>query len=295
MFENLAVFPLFGGNGCDIGYRLLDDALGDESASVTEVSESGRVPELAFENRGTDPVLLLDGEELVGAKQNRVLNLTILAPANATITIPVTCVEAGRWAWKSRKFSSAGRAQYAGLRSRKMIQVSASMSEDGAARSDQDDMWDEIVVKMRRMDAPSGTAAMADIYERYRAPLESYVGAFTAAKDQAGAVFAVNGEVRGLELFDRPETFGRQLKKLLQSWGLDAIDFPDGNGKAADAAAAADLIRQAAGLEGRAYPATGLGTDLRLEGGDLSGAALVVGSRVVHLCAFRVDENKLRH
>jgi hypothetical protein len=26
-------------------------------------------------------VLLLDGEELVGAKQNRVLNLTVLAPA----------------------------------------------------------------------------------------------------------------------------------------------------------------------------------------------------------------------
>jgi hypothetical protein len=40
---------------------------------------------------------LLDGEELIGAKQNRALNLTILAPAKQVIVIPVSCVEAGRW------------------------------------------------------------------------------------------------------------------------------------------------------------------------------------------------------
>jgi hypothetical protein len=39
------------------------------------------VPQLLFINDAMRPVLLLDGEELVGAKQNRVLNLTVLAPA----------------------------------------------------------------------------------------------------------------------------------------------------------------------------------------------------------------------
>jgi hypothetical protein len=45
------------------------------------VSEGGSVPHLLFINDAMRPVLLLDGEELVGAKQNRVLNLTVLAAA----------------------------------------------------------------------------------------------------------------------------------------------------------------------------------------------------------------------
>jgi len=45
---------------------------------ITEVSAGGRVPELAFENSSDETVLLVDGDELVGAKQNRVVNLSIL-------------------------------------------------------------------------------------------------------------------------------------------------------------------------------------------------------------------------
>ncbi len=75
------------------GYTTLDDALAQGCAEITEVSDQGRVPELRFLNTGDKPILLLDGEELVGAKQNRVLNLTILAPADDAIMIPVTCVE----------------------------------------------------------------------------------------------------------------------------------------------------------------------------------------------------------
>jgi hypothetical protein len=55
-------------------------------------------------NRGPEPVLIIDGEELVGAKQNRVVNLTILVAAQSALTIPVSCVEAGRWTARSRAF-----------------------------------------------------------------------------------------------------------------------------------------------------------------------------------------------
>ena len=52
-------------------------------------------------NRGPKPTLIIDGEELVGAKQNRVVNLTILVAAESELIIPVSCVEAGRWRAKS--------------------------------------------------------------------------------------------------------------------------------------------------------------------------------------------------
>ena len=92
-----------GGQHRHAGAEALDAGL----ARVEEVSEGGSVPELRFTNSAAMPILIVDGEELVGAKQNRVANLTILAPAKTTIRIPVSCVEAGRWRY-SRDSLPAG-------------------------------------------------------------------------------------------------------------------------------------------------------------------------------------------
>jgi len=42
---------------------------------------------------GDLPLLLLDGEQLVGAKQNWIMNMTVLVAAHTAVTIPVSCVE----------------------------------------------------------------------------------------------------------------------------------------------------------------------------------------------------------
>jgi hypothetical protein len=62
---------------------------------ITEVDDEGSVPELRVTNLGGLPVLLLDGEQLVGAKQNRILNMTVLVAGSTEVTIPVSCVERG--------------------------------------------------------------------------------------------------------------------------------------------------------------------------------------------------------
>jgi hypothetical protein len=77
----LTVLPLLRPGTAEPGYLTLGEALARGLTRVTEVSEGGSVPQLLFINDAMRPVLLLDGEELVGAKQNRVLNLTVLAPA----------------------------------------------------------------------------------------------------------------------------------------------------------------------------------------------------------------------
>jgi hypothetical protein len=69
----------------------------------------------------------VDGDELVGAKQNRILNLTILVGGEQKLVIPVTCVEQGRWRYRNPEFASAGRALFAKARARKMSQVTESM------------------------------------------------------------------------------------------------------------------------------------------------------------------------
>ena len=61
--------------------KSLEEALADGTVKVTEVSAAGHVPELRVKNSGATPVLILDGEELVGAKQNRIVNVTVLGAA----------------------------------------------------------------------------------------------------------------------------------------------------------------------------------------------------------------------
>ena len=154
------------------------------------------MPELLVKNAAKKPVLILDGEELVGAKQNRIVNLTILVAAEQTLHIPVSCVEAGRWARRSREFAAAGRAHYATGRARKLEQVSCAMHAFGTREADQGDVWQNIDAKSRRMKAGSATHAAAAMYERSRSKLDAFLEELEAVPRQAGAVFTINGSHR---------------------------------------------------------------------------------------------------
>ena len=84
-FRNLTVFPVFA-RAVAPDYVTLDEALAGKFARVTEVSEGGSVPELKLVNDSDNSVFLMEGEELVGAKQNRVLNTSVLIAARSKVT-----------------------------------------------------------------------------------------------------------------------------------------------------------------------------------------------------------------
>lgn len=88
--RNLAIFPLLSSYAIGLDYIMLDEALSEELIEVVEVSEEGTVPELKVVNKSPCMILILDGEELVGAKQNRIVNTTILIQEKTTTVIPVS-------------------------------------------------------------------------------------------------------------------------------------------------------------------------------------------------------------
>lgn len=293
-FETLTMWPLLGEDAVDAPYFTLDEALAQGLLTVTEVSEQGRVPELSVVNQAERRVLLVDGEELVGAKQNRVINLTILVPASKTTVIPVSCVEAGRWARRSHAFGSSPRVHYASGRARKTSQVSLAMAAFGEHRADQADVWADIAAKSDRLGARSETDAMSMMYEAHHTSLEEYVRALPPRDRQRGAVFVVAEGVMGVDLFDRAQTFARLQPKLVRSFALDAID------RVADEEHPGDPNRHAPiGSQGvrrfleavvvsraEEFVAVGEGRDVRLTGPQVAGAALVAEGTVVHMHAF---------
>jgi hypothetical protein len=228
-FRNLTLFPLFGSGMTkpEPDYLLAEAAIAAGLARVTEINNGGSVPELRFENTADKGVLLLDGEELIGAKQNRVVNLTILVPARTAIVIPVACVEAGRWHMNAPDLRPSERIMYSRGRAARAGHVTSSMRSSGLRRAVQSAVWDDIAGKAQRLDALSPTGAMSAVYERHALSVETYVRAFNCEEQQIGVGFAINGEPLGLDLFDNPVTLRTLLPKLVRSYALDALDAPD--------------------------------------------------------------------
>src|SRR5687768_15703769 len=82
--HNLTIFPLMDATALAVAdYLPFGLAQKAGHVRITEVSVSGSVPTLSVQTGGV-AVLLLDGEELIGAKQNRIVNLTILAAAKTS-------------------------------------------------------------------------------------------------------------------------------------------------------------------------------------------------------------------
>jgi hypothetical protein len=285
--RNLSVYPLRSeGKDAAAAYLVLDDALATGRFRITEVSESGSVPRLLAINDNGSPVFLLDGEELVGAKQNRVLNLSIMLGPKSRTEIPVSCVEAGRWQTESHAFRAAQRVQFAGGRAQKMDQVSRSLFLNGEATSDQVAIWDAISAKSARMRIASPTGAMAAMFENCRDDLRDYLDAIPTLDGQFGAVYAIGDSLVGLELFDSDATFKKLAAKLLASYALDAME-QKGLGEAPDASAVRAFVESVSAAARQPSAAVGIGQMVRLSANDLVGAALEVDGRCVHLVAFR--------
>lgn len=61
---NLSIYPLLSPEPLPQVYLTLDEALEQQLARVTELTQGGVVPELRFDNLSDRQVLLLDGEAL---------------------------------------------------------------------------------------------------------------------------------------------------------------------------------------------------------------------------------------
>lgn len=291
VFRNLTVFPLLKADDGRQDYLTLEQALEKESIRITEKGEHGQVPELVLINSGAACVLIIEGEELVGAKQNRIVNSTFLIPGKTEAVLPVSCVEQGRWRYQGSSFKSGGKMMFSSLRREHQQNVRESLRDAGEFRSDQSQVWESISEMSSRMDVDSPTDAMADMFESRGDELDSFVKSFQLIECQVGAIFAIDGRIFGLELFWHHDTFKQFFEKLMKSYALDALGSEKADGiKTVEPAKARQFIASAAGSRGEAHDSIGLGRNVRFESRSVSGAALVEGERVLHLSAFRKEK-----
>lgn len=292
--SNLTLVPLSGPRAGRVEYILSSEAIEAGVLTITEVSEDGSVPELLAVNEGAQLVLLLDGEELVGAKQNRIMNTSVLLRPGSRTRIPVSCVEQGRWRQTTRQFASGGYSPTV-LRQRKSKNVTRQLRETGQARSDQGDVWDSVEESMVSLGASSPTMAMSDAVRQRREAFEPYVSALEYPRGARGVMAAVNGKFAAADVFDRPETLECIWPRLITGYAMDAAAFKSaGRGKASrsfTARGARALLEHVGEIDCDVCPSVGVGKDWRFEADDVVGQGLVAKRACVHLSVFPNDDS----
>jgi hypothetical protein len=278
----LTVFPLFSPPDGTVEYLLSDEAMAAGSVTVEEVGEGGSVPNLLVKNGDGSRVLFLEGEELRGAKQNRVLNTSVLVAARSTTTIPVSCVEQGRWRYRSRHFVSGGSHSSSKLRHFLKSSVSRSLQAGQGHLCDQGAVWEEVSRQSEALCCSSETGAMADTYEAYQARLAEFRERLKYVEGAAGVAVAVGKQVVALDLFDKPETCRKVWDRLLSGVVMDALEAgePEQRAEAADLEA---LLGRLRGSSWEPAPAVGEGQEYRSASDERTHAsALVCNGSVLH-------------
>jgi hypothetical protein len=254
----------------------LDEARAAGGLLVTERDQAA-VSGLVIENRGPLHVLLLAGEILQGGKQNRIVVEDVLVPPRSgPLTLPVYCVEQGRWQGAGSQFTTRETLAAPRLRE-KMLE-----------RSDQREVWAEVDRYARHAAAPSATASYQAIPDKpevqaQQKDVETAIGRKIAPGAQGAALF-VGETLAGLDLFQDGSLFAREWSKLLRASTIEAygrtIADPD---ERRLRASLDELVKSAGGAAGSVRRGVGAGWLVEIRMSRARGSALVAESQVVHV------------
>jgi hypothetical protein len=282
----LHIFPLQGDTHAEQDISLLEGALQAGTLHIEELHEAGSVLELRVVNEGSSRVLILEGDRLIGTKQNRVVNSSVLVAAGSDLTLPVSCIECGRWSYRSQAFSPGTGSPHFALRPLETRSVHDSLRRGRGHKSYQGAAWREAHRKARLLAAASPTHALQYSQSRPSEKLDAFEKlARDLPEGTSGVVVAIGERLVLLEVLAGPCTFARVFRKLLSGYALESVglDRPYGT---PDPQSVRSFIEAVATAAHEGHQAVGSGWDVRFEDVGISGYALIGERGVLHAAAF---------
>ena len=228
--DGVSFVPVRGAWGAPPGYLLLKEALASGKFTISEVSGAGSVPHLLATNNLDIPVLLMEGEEVIGGKQNRILNTTVLVAAHAKVTLPVSCVERGRWNHASTTHTHSGRIIDKEIRFHKIADMAANPQARRQHRSDQNLVWQYVDKRLKEERLVSMTDAAYEIYAKRREELMGWKSELTLYDDQFGFAVLNGTSLIGIELLVPAQKFKAQFDTLIDSYLIELNQLPPATG-----------------------------------------------------------------
>ena len=267
--------------------ELLEEAQEGGRALIEELDRDGSVNVVVVKNEGGTLLLLIDGEQIIGAKQNRTINASFLVPPGESAQIPVSCVEKNRWSYKSERFAGSGRTVVGSVRKAKLQRVSKSVVSGAGYDAKQGEVWDDVDKYLERTCISSPTSALADAEEARSSIVEDRIHSLVPIDDQVGFAAVRGDELLGIDLMGSAGLYQRAWRKLVR--GV-LVDVYEGESRQADPIAvvnrALDAVRSASIVR---HDAPGCGQTLATDSDKVAFTAIAHDGHIYHAAIAPAD------
>jgi hypothetical protein len=287
--ENMSIVQLATSGQDSFDYVACGKAITDKLIEVKELSESGSVNTIFVLNNSDQFVFMMDGDILAGAKQNRVVNVSILLAPRSKTQIPVSCVEQGRWKHTSAAFRGTDYAAPTFLRAGKADQVRESLKKKRGFASDQGDIWGSVADYQRLHQVDSKTSNLSDIFEEKADEFTQLIARFAADKNANGFAVFFGKTLASIDIFNRRKVYQEYFPKLLRGAAFEASTVKPAKEALTEAEARYRSLEFLDAVEQQHFDeqnGVGVGLDRRFKSLDSMGFQLVYHSHLIHLAAF---------
>ena len=224
--EKLRLYPIianetFRATNKDIGKAVpMNKALQDGRLKINEHADGATVNTLQAVNTSQDTIYLMQGEVIVGGKQDRMLANDVLVAPGATMDIAAFCVEHGRWSGKGDGKSFTGTVGV----------VAQDVRKVAAVEKEQEMVWDKVAYNVSMNAAPAPTGSYADMlddkeYQAQRAAYRERLKGLPVACSGIVGVVAVSGnKVVGCDVFANEALFTQAYTQLIDAYIAEALN-----------------------------------------------------------------------
>ena len=221
--SNIQIAQINRVDSCSINIIAFHDVYRDSLIQINEVSEEGHVNKILLKNNSDKFVFIMDGDIILGAKQNRVFNTSMLIGPNKEYYLSVSCIEKNRWQKSSSSFRPANFLSHKSLRKKKID----SYYKRGSYN--QNEVWDEVSNLNKRYNQRSKTSSHTILYESKKHLVDNLKNKFEINPNAKGLAYFINGDLQGIEMFYNDSIYKSYYLPLVSSICLEGILNSDKN------------------------------------------------------------------
>lgn len=258
---------------------------------VREVNDSGSVNNLIVLNSSEYFIFFSDGDILAGAKQNRVLNSSVLLAPHSKTSIPVSCVEQGRWHHISPNFKTTDYSAPVRLRASKSESVNENLRCEMGFAAEQGMVWNEVSDYHSRHNISSNTKNLSDMYDIKKNDFDSFINSFSSVSEANGIAVFVNKNLLLIEAFNRTAIFNEYFKKILRGVAAEAFYLKSENTTMPDTELRFKIeshFDEIEKLPKQVYRSVGVGIDQRFSSQTNTGSTLEYQDHLIHFTSLQI-------
>ncbi len=221
-YGNCTLVQLEVSHGSEFAFRPGGPEITSGGLIISEAGGNGIVGKLIAVNNTDSFLLLTDADVLAGAKQNRVLNRSVLFHPFSKTMIDVSCIEKRRWHYTTATFSSPSEVADHDLRKTKAESASRKNNHPEKGPGTQQTVWSHISNKMKEVRFESDTENYSDLVSFKQGRQRPVFPDCEPEKGCNALAVLINGKTACIDIFGNEEVYRHYFPKLRDSAFLQA-------------------------------------------------------------------------